>query len=98
MSTEYQALRTPPAAAERGGVEVLRCAIIQNELHVTLRPAFDDPAGWGRLFAEVAYQVAEAYKQAHGLAPAETLGKIEQTFAQGLRMPPPGQSTIAPLG
>jgi len=98
MSTEYQALRTPPAALERGGVEVLRCAIIDGELHVTLRPAFDDPRGWGRLFAEVARQVAGAYGQAHGYAPAETLVKIGSAFEQEMRAPPQSQSSIAPLG
>jgi hypothetical protein len=98
MSMEYQALRTPPAALERGGVEVLRCAIVDGELHVTLRPAFDDPRGWGRLFAEVARQVAGAYQQAHGYAPADTLAKIGHTFEQDMSSPPETESSIAPLG
>ncbi len=98
MSNEYQALRTPPAAAERGGVEVLRCAIIEGELHVTLRPAFDDPRGWGRLFAEVARQVAGAYAQAHGYKQNETVEKIGKAFAEEMRTPPQAKSSIAPLG
>jgi hypothetical protein len=98
MSTEYQALRTPPAALERGGVEVLRCAIIDGELHVTLRPAFDDPRGWGRLFAEVARQVAGAYAQAHGFTQHDTLARIGAAFEQEMQAPPETQSSIAPLG
>ncbi len=61
MSNSYQALSVPPAANERGGVEVLRCAIIDGELHLTLRPAFNEPNGWGHVFAEVARQVARVY-------------------------------------
>ena len=98
MSTEYQALRTPPAALERGGVEVLRCAIIDGELHVTLRPAFDDPRGWGRLFAEAARQVAAAYAQAGGLPQQDTLARIKSAFDEGMQIVPQMQSTIAPLG
>jgi hypothetical protein len=97
MSMEYQALRTPPAALERGGVEVLRCAIVDGELHVTLRPAFDDPRGWGRLFAEVARQVAGAYEQAHGYMQVDTLAKIGSAFEEEMRSPPQSQSSIAPL-
>jgi len=33
----YQALNIPPAANERGGFEVLRCAIIEGELHLPTR-------------------------------------------------------------
>ena len=98
MSTEFQALRTPPAALERGGVEILRCAIIDGELHVTLRPAFDDPRGWGRVFAEVARQVAGAYAQAHGYAEDDTLARIGSAFEDEMRLPPETQSSIAPIG
>jgi len=51
MSNTYQALNIPPAATERGGFEVLRCAIVDGELHLTLRPVFNEPNDWGRLFA-----------------------------------------------
>ncbi len=98
MSAEYQALRTPPAALERGGVEVLRCAITDGELHVTLRPAFDDPRGWGRLLAEVARQVAGAYAQAQGIAESNTLARIGAAFDEELRNPPEIDTPIAPLG
>src|SRR5262245_41994866 len=54
MSNPYQALNIPPAANERGGFEFLRCAIVEGELHLTLRPVFNEPKDWGRVFAEVA--------------------------------------------
>ena len=47
MSNTYQPLNIPPAANERGGFEVLRCAIIEGELHLTLRPVFNEPNDWG---------------------------------------------------
>ena len=43
----FDALHVPPAALEQGGVEVLRAVIVEGSLHVSLRPAFDDPQAWG---------------------------------------------------
>ena len=48
MSNKYDALNIPPAAKERGGVEILRCALVDGELHLTLRPVFNEPSDWGR--------------------------------------------------
>jgi len=97
MSKEFQALKTPPAALERGGVEVLRCGIVEGELHVTLRPAFDDPRGWGRLFAEVARQVAGAYAHEKRFTEADTLERITSTFEAEVKSPPDAKSVIAPI-
>src|SRR6185436_1661402 len=60
-SRPFEALQVPPAALERGGVEILRCAVIDDGLHVTLRPVFDDTRMWGRVLADVARQLAHAY-------------------------------------
>ena len=38
----FDALVIPPEALDRGGVEVLRAAIVDGGLHVSLRRAFDD--------------------------------------------------------
>jgi Domain of unknown function (DUF5076) len=98
MSSTYQALNIPPAANERGGFEVLRCAIIDRELHLTLRPAFDEPGAWGRLFAEVARQVANAYAQQQGFAASETLARIGTAFETDMKNPPDFASTVGPIG
>ena len=98
MSNTYQPLNVPPAANERGGVEVLRCAIIDGELHLTLRPAFNEPNGRGQLFAEVARQVARAYAHEKRFAETETLARISSAFAADMRHPPDVTSTIGPLG
>ena len=38
----FDPLHVPPTALEHGGVEVLRAAIVEGGLHVSLRRAFDD--------------------------------------------------------
>jgi hypothetical protein len=98
MSNAYQALNIPPAANERGGLEVLRCAIIDGELHLMLRPVFNEPGDWGRLFAEAARQVARAYAHQERFTEAETLARIEATFEKEMRNPPDVISTVGPVG
>jgi hypothetical protein len=94
----YQALNIPPAANERGGFEVLRCAIIDGELHLTLRPVFNEPGDWGRMFAEVSRQVARAYAHQDRFPEAETLTRIGTSFENEMRNPPDVVSTVGPLG
>src|SRR3982074_1329850 len=88
MSNTYQALNIPPAANERGGFEVLRCAIIEGELNLTLPPAFHATNDWGRLFAEVARQVAHAYAHHALYAQAVTLARISSAFEAEMTSPP----------
>src|SRR5260370_29872766 len=49
----FDALHVPPTALEHGGVEVLRAAIVEGGLHVSLRRAFDDPQAWGMRIADL---------------------------------------------
>jgi hypothetical protein len=98
MSKPYQALNIPPAANERGGIEVLRTAVIDGELHLMLRPLFENPNDWGRLFAEVARQVARVYAQQSRSSEAETLERIGSAFAAEMKAPPQVRSEIGPLG
>ncbi len=98
MSKPYQALNIPPAANERGGIEVLRSAVIDGELHLTLRPLFDNPNDWGRMFAEFARQVARVYAQQSRLSETETLARISAAFETEIKTPPDVRSAIGPLG
>jgi hypothetical protein len=98
MSETYQALNIPPAAQEHGGFEVLRCAIIEGELHLTLRPVFEEPGAWGRLFAEVARQVARAYAHQDRFAEPDTLARIGSAFETDMRNPPDSVSVVGPIG
>ncbi|MGH8735421.1 MAG: DUF5076 domain-containing protein [Burkholderiales bacterium] len=98
MSKPYQALNIPPAANERGGIEVLRSAIIDGELHLTLRPLFENPNDWGRMFAECARQVARVYAQQNRLPEADTVARISSAFETEIKTPPAVKSAIGPLG
>ena len=57
----FDALHVPPAALEQGGVEVLRAVIVDGDLHVSLRRAFDDPDPWGMLIADMTRHIARIY-------------------------------------
>jgi len=97
MDKTYQALNIPPAAAERGGFEVLRCGLVDGELHVTLRPVFNEPNDWGRLFAAVARQVADVYANQGRFPNAETLTRIGAAFEAEMRSPSDVSSSIGPV-
>jgi len=93
----YQALQVPPAALERGGLEVLRCAVIDDGLHVTLRPVFDDTRMWGRVLADVARQLAHAYAHQERGTVADVIASIRLAFDHDLNVPPESHSEVGPL-
>ncbi len=82
----YDALQIPPGAQGKDGLEVLRAAVIEGGLHVTLRRAFNDPRAWGVLLADVAHQVARVYAQ-QGDNQDEVLDQIRESFAAELDAP-----------
>jgi len=93
----FEALQIPPAALDQGGFEVLRAAIINDGLHVTLRPVFDDTQMWGRVLADIARQVADAYEhQGRGKA-VDVISNIRKGFDTDLNAPPVMLGAVAPL-
>ena len=99
MSEPYQALNVPPAANEHGGVELLRCAVIGGNLHLTLRPVFNDPRDWGHTFAAVAQQVAAVYAHQGRFEASDTLSRIGEAFEASMKSPPTDiAGAISPLG
>ena len=84
---EYNALQPPPSANEKGGIEVLRAAVIDGGLHVTLRRAFDDPQAWGVLLADVARQVARVYAQQAERAEDDVIATIQKAFDTEIAAP-----------
>jgi hypothetical protein len=76
----FDALHVPPAALEHGGVEVLRAAIVEGGLHVSLRRAFDDPEAWGMLIADITRHVARIYASEDKFAEDETIDRIRALF------------------
>ena len=84
---EYNALQPPPNAREKGGVEVLRAAVIEGGLHVTLRRAFDDPQAWGVLLADVARQVARVYQQQEQRSEDDVIAVLRKAFDSEMDAP-----------
>src|SRR5215467_6254654 len=76
----FDALMIPPTALEQGGVEVLRAAIVDGGLHVSLRRAFDDPEAWGMLIADVARHVARIYATEGNFPEQQTLERVRAIF------------------
>jgi hypothetical protein len=91
----FEALHVPPAALEQGGVEIVRAVVVDGALHVSLRPAFDDPQAWGMLLADLARHVARIY-QNEGKAPeARTLERVRMMFDAELDNPTDPGTTSA---
>src|SRR5689334_24896319 len=91
----FDALVIPPTALEQGGVEVLRAAIVDGGLHVSLRRAFDDPEAWGMLIADVSRHVARIYATEKNVPEDQTLARIRNIFEAELDAPTDTGSTSA---
>ena len=91
----FDALHIPPTALEQGGVEVLRCAIVDGGLHVSLRRAFDDPEAWGMLIADVTRHVARIYASEDKFREDETIERIRAIYEAEMDAPTDPGSTNA---
>ena|SRR5437588_9589035 len=76
----YDSLGIPPAARNEGGVEVLRAAVVGQNLTMSLRRAFDDPAAWGALLATAARQVSQIYANETGMSEEAARARIREVF------------------
>jgi hypothetical protein len=92
----YDALQPPPAATQQGGVEILRSGIVAGGHHVMLRPVFEDTRMWGRVLADIARQLAQAYQHQGRGTVAEVIENIRRGFDADMNQPPDVQSEIAP--
>jgi hypothetical protein len=78
----YQALALPEQALEKGGLEILRLGIVDDELYVSALPAFETPAQWGEVLAEVATRLGAVYAaQNTGLNRKDVTTDIVEAFA-----------------
>jgi len=91
----FEPLKVPPTALEKGGTEVLRAAIVDGALHVSLRRAFDDPEAWGMLIADLARHVARIYATEMNMREEETLARVRGIFEAEMDAPTDPGSTIA---
>src|SRR6185312_6649315 len=79
---EFDALAIPNDALEKGGIEILRASVVEGELHVTLRRAFEQPEHWGGLLSELVRRVARAYAAADGkMNEADVVARIRASFS-----------------
>ena len=93
----YRALALPEQALERGGVEILRLGIIDDELYVSTLPAFEAPAQWGEVLAEVAQRLGAIYAaQKTGLNKTDATIEIVEAFAAEMGAQPVKAKTAAP--
>jgi Domain of unknown function (DUF5076) len=83
----FDALNAPPAALELGGTEVLRAAIVEGGLHVSLRRAFDDPEAWGMLIADITRHVARIYASEDKFREEETIERIRAIYEAEMDAP-----------
>jgi hypothetical protein len=91
----FDPLHAPPGALERGGVEVLRAAIVDGALHVSLRRAFDDPQAWGMLIADVARHAARIFATETNVTEDEAIERIRSMFDAEMDAPTDGGTTSA---
>ena len=83
----FDALQVPPAALDQGGVEVLRAVIVDGDLHVSLRRAFDDPDPWGMLLADVTRHVARIYSTESKLTQDQVIERVRTIYEAEMNHP-----------
>jgi hypothetical protein len=91
----YDALAVPPTALEQGGVEVLRAAIVDGGLHVSLRRAFEDPEAWGMLIADLARHVGRIYARETAMTEDEVIDRVRAIFEAEMDAPSDPGTTSA---
>jgi hypothetical protein len=94
----YQALVIPNEALDKGGVEILRAGLVADELYVTARPAFDDPAMWGEVLGDIAQKLARMFAGDGKLTHKQALAAIGSAFAAALGAPVVSERPKRPPG
>jgi len=81
----YDALPISNDALDRGGVELLRAGVVNEELFITARRVFAKPAQWGYVLADITRRLAALYAAESGFAEAKVSTAIADTIARSLR-------------
>jgi hypothetical protein len=81
----YDALPIPNDALDKGGVEMLRAGVVDEELFVTARRVFADPAHWGYVLADILRRLATLYAAEGDVTEAKVSAAIAGAFAKSLR-------------
>ena len=91
----FEALHVPPAVLEQGGFEVLRAVIVDGNLHVSLRRAFDEPEVWGALLADVARHIGRIYARETAHSEDQAFERVIATFQAEIDSPTDPGTTSA---
>ena len=92
---KFESLNVPPDALEKGGVEILRASVVDGEVSIALRRAFDDPFTWGVLLVDLARHAARIYGLETDLSEDEALSEIQAGIQAELDDPSDPGSTQA---
>jgi hypothetical protein len=95
VADKFEELQPPPDAQAKGGVEILRCSVVQGAVSVGLRRAFDDPFTWGVLLVDLARHAARIYALETELSEEEALDQIRAGIEAELQNPSDPGSTSA---
>jgi hypothetical protein len=77
----YEALVIPNDALDKGGMEILRAGLVDDELYVTARRVFKDPATWGEILGEITQRLGRIYAAEGEYKANEVIAAIENAFA-----------------
>ena len=77
----YEALVIPNDALDKGGMEILRAGLVDDELYVTARRVFTDPATWGEILGEITQRLGRIYAAEGEYKAKEVIAAIENAFA-----------------
>ena len=80
----YDELPIPSDALERGGVEMLRAGVVDDELFVTARRALADPSHWGYVLADITRRLAMLYAAETDVTEAKVCAAVARTYAAAL--------------
>jgi hypothetical protein len=83
----FDALQIPPTVLERGGIEVLRAVVVDGDLHVSLRRAFDEPDAWGMLLADVTRHIARVYATESSLSQDQVIERVRAIYEAEMDQP-----------
>jgi hypothetical protein len=95
VERKFEALNIPPDAQEKGGVEILRASVVDGEVSIALRRAFDDPFTWGVLLVDLARHAARIYALETDLSEEEAMSEIQSGIRAELDNPSDPGSTQA---
>src|SRR5277367_3140337 len=84
---KFEALAAPPLALKNGGKEVLRAAIVDGDLHISIVRGFDAPDAWGILIADIARHASRIFARESGIREEEALVRIVDMFQAEIERP-----------